>query len=107
MTPDELKRRQDLVFQLMENAAINGLRCPTFRDMPPGCNHVPVALALQGRIKIEVMASNWRVVTIMEGPNTGKATARPPFGTGKPYRMIYRGRWTKRRGWGCASSDAA
>jgi hypothetical protein len=79
----------DKAFATLEAAAIAGERCP---QAPPHGNmrpEYPRDLARAGRIKIEIYMHNWRVVTIMEGPNKGKHTLLPSR-AGKPYRVIYK-----------------
>lgn len=78
----------DKAFAMIEAAAIKGERCPQ-NDVFPGKKGAVPELARQGRIKIEVFAHNWRVVTIMEGPNKGKRTKAAPMGS-EPYKVIYK-----------------
>ena len=77
-----------VLFQRLCDCAIRGERCPTadqLAGLPP-----PSELAHAGKIRIEVFARNWRVVTILTGPHAGKSTMRDPAGVrgAKPYRVI-------------------
>lgn len=82
----------DRVFKLLENCAVNGERCP--QKEPHGIlstvENIAIAdLARAGRIRVEIFAHNWRVVTICEGPHRGKKTAPSPYkGGGIPYKVI-------------------
>lgn len=78
------------VFNQLVDAAVNGLRCPvTARDgldgLPAGATHV---LARDGRIRIEIFPKNYRRVTILEGPHTGKMTKSPPGPPANPIRVV-------------------
>lgn len=76
-------------FALLEAAAAVGERCPQSRPFGPLDAPAAGQLARAGRIRVEIFAHNWRVVTIMEGPQRGKATAPSPHpGRGKPYKVI-------------------
>jgi len=76
---------------LIEAAAVKGERCPQAKPFGPLDAAAPAALARAGHIRIEIYMHNFRVVTIMEGPNKGKKTqAAPAKGTGKPYKIIYK-----------------
>lgn len=68
----------DSAFALIEQAAIDGERCPKSRPHGPLGTNDSTALCRQGRIKIEVFGHNWRIATILVGPHAGKATQRPP-----------------------------
>lgn len=83
----------EMGFALIELAAENGERCPTNQsaENPTGelRSGVTTALLKQGRIRVEVYAHNWRVVTILTGPHAGKRTAPSPYkGAGKPYLTL-------------------
>lgn len=83
----------DAGFKLIEQAALNGARCPTNRSQenPTGelASGITSALVKAGRIRIEVYAHNWRVVEILIGPHTGLRTASSPYkGSGKPYLVL-------------------
>lgn len=81
----------DLDFAAIEAAAAKGERCPQSRPHGPLNAGSSAALARAGRIRVEIFAHNWRVVTIMEGPHKGKQTMGSPYaGSGKPYRVIYK-----------------
>ena len=89
---DKMLRR---VFALVEASAVNNERCPQLQ--PHGVlsfaeNIAILALARAGRLRIEIFAHNWRVVTICEGPHRGKHTMRSPYkGGGQPYKVIQKG----------------
>ncbi len=79
----------DREFGLLERAAAAGERCPQSGNFGPLKSHFTTALARAGRIRIEIYAHNWRVVTILDGPHRGKRTAETPYkGTGRPYMTI-------------------
>ena len=65
-------------FRLLEAAAVAGERCP--QSWPHGSIRSGTIAKLidAGRIRSEVYAKNWRVVTILEGPNKGKSTESSP-----------------------------
>ncbi len=73
-------------FALLEYAAVRNLRCP--KNSPFGPIQSPVLRALyrRGMIKGEIYMSNWRVITLLVGPNAGKSTAMFP-GSAKPYKI--------------------
>jgi hypothetical protein len=97
MTPDERAREHERVFAVIEHAAVAGLRCPGADEIKAPHGVVPI-LARSGRIRIEVYAGNWRVITITSGEHAGKQTAPPPFQHSGPYIMIDRnGRHEKGR----------
>jgi hypothetical protein len=76
MTPTEQKIAS--AFSMIEAAAVKGVRCPENYDLP--LTTAAVALAKQGKIKIEISGRNYRQVTILVGPNAGKTTAPNPKG---------------------------
>lgn len=76
-------------FALLEEVARKGERCPAGKPYGPLNPNVMSALAHAGRIRIEIFTRNWRVVTIMEGPNKGAQTM-PPWRGGKPYRTVFK-----------------
>lgn len=82
LTPDE-------AFALCEAAAVAGVRAPQGRgDSPIGLRSADTtALALAGRIRVEIYAWNWRVIEILVGPNAGKRTLAAPHGQ-KPWKII-------------------
>lgn len=87
----------DEAFAVLEHAAATGERCPMNKTRGFWKTMIS-SLAHAGKIRIEVFSRNWRVVTILEGPQRGKATAAPPFKTNGPYLTIdAEGR--KRHGW--------
>lgn len=65
-------------FELIEAAAVKGSRCPMNWDLP--IMSAAGKLAREGKIKIEISGHNYRTVTILVGPHTGKATAADPSG---------------------------
>lgn len=65
-------------FEMIEAAAVNGDRCPMGWDLP--LIGAPGILARDGKIKIEISGHNYRQVTILTGPNAGRATAPNPSG---------------------------
>lgn len=81
------------VFSLLVDAAIAGRRCPTADELENAAGTygriAPILLAEEGKIRIEVFAHNWRVVTICEGPHAGAKTAPPPGQREhQPYHVI-------------------
>lgn len=79
----------DREFALLESAAANGERCPQSIPHGPLNSAVTGALARAGRIRIEIFAHNWRVVTLMDGPHKGKQTMPTPHkGSRRPYKII-------------------
>lgn len=84
LTPQE---RIEKCFEAIVHAVISGQRCPendTLHVNTERCRH----LALAGRIKVEVFARNYRVVTILDGPHAGKKTAPAPYNVQKPKFVI-------------------
>lgn len=78
-------------FEILEAAAVAGERCPVTSG--PGAHRelkkeAVAALAAAGRIAIEISSKNWRQVTIMTGPNAGKATAPNPDKHARVYQTI-------------------
>lgn len=73
---DVIDKRRAATFARLEACALAGERCPT-RDRLPTDD--VTWLAHSGKIRIEVSTHNWRVVTILVGPNKGKATAPNPI----------------------------
>lgn len=85
ITPELLNEQ----FEILERAAAAGERCPQSGNFGPLKSHVTTALARAGKIRIEIYAHNWRVVTILEGRHRGKRTAETPYkGTRRPYMTI-------------------
>lgn len=76
--------RIEQAFGLIEAAAVAGARCPQNEPHGPIASGAVTALVEAGRVKSEIYAHNWRVVTILAGPNRGQTTAPPPLG-GSPY----------------------
>lgn len=82
-------RDKDSAFSILERAAKLGERCPQSFPFGPLASNVTTTLAHEGRIRIEIFAHNWRVITILSGPNRGKHTMLSPYkGSGKPYKTI-------------------
>ena len=77
----------DRSFALLEAAAIAGERCPQGQPHGPIPSGHTKKLAEQGKIRIEIFRHNWRVVTILVGPNAGKETKACPVG-GMPYMVV-------------------
>jgi hypothetical protein len=84
------------VFVMINAAAVNGERCP--QKQPSGTfsreqNDALLALARAGKLRVEIFVHNWRVVTICEGPNSGRHTMLPPKRPYpiKPYKVIAKG----------------
>lgn len=75
-------------FAFLVHVACRGERCPAGKPYGPLVPAVMSALAHAGRIRIEIFAHNWRVVTIMEGPLMGRSTMASPRG-GLPYRTVF------------------
>ncbi len=89
------KELADELFMIIEEEALKGNRCPTldeFRDKfqfsMSWCR--PVMLADAGRVVVEIYCWNWRVVTLMEGPNKGIHTRLPPHTVARPYKTYYK-----------------
>lgn len=74
-------------FDLFVAAAIAGERCPSNVPYGPLKSAAGLALARQGRIRIEISNKNWRTVTILTGPHAGQHTQRDPGGA-KPWKII-------------------
>lgn len=73
---------------MLEAAAVNNERCPQNSPHGPLTPGHTTELARTGKIRIEVFRGNWRVVTILVGPNRGKQTAPEPSGAIRPYMVI-------------------
>lgn len=67
----------EAAFAELEQAAVAGARCPVNGTGYINSLRLRV-LADAGRITIQVFPRNWRVVTILTGPNARKKTAKPP-----------------------------
>ncbi len=67
-------------FALLEQAAEQGTRCPMSYPKGPINRGVVGELVARGMIKSEVSGQNYRVVTILKGPQAGKQTAPNPTG---------------------------
>jgi hypothetical protein len=100
-SPARSERLEEFVLEMVERAALEGKRCPTRFDIAREVvssrvvpymagSSVPSVfkrLSLKGLISVSVYARNYRVVTILKGPNAGKTTLPPPF-EGKPHTII-------------------
>lgn len=76
-------------FALIEEAALKGERAPQGHPHGPLGNGTVTALYRTGRIRGAIYQNNWRVLTILTGPNAGKSTASPPT-SGRPHLIIDR-----------------
>lgn len=78
----------DETFAKLERCAVNNERCPS--DLPHGTLKQGAVgrLAKAGRVRSEVFRGNWRVVTLLTGPNAGKTTKEAPHPHGKPYIIM-------------------
>lgn len=74
-------------FAMLERAAASGARCPK-AGTDGLTSQLTGDLARAGRIRIDVYPHNWRVVTIMTGPNAGKSTEPAPNKKWRPYLTI-------------------
>jgi hypothetical protein len=85
-----LRRREidwlDKNFKLLEDAALAGDRCPQSHPHGPIDSGAITELVRVKRIRSEVYAHNYRVVTILVGPHKGKSTAPAAPGLA-PYRI--------------------
>lgn len=78
-----MAQSQDSAFAIIERAAAAGARCPTADQ---GLQTATVsALARAGKIKVQIYALNWRVVTVLVGDHKGKKTAPCPHKNNGPY----------------------
>lgn len=81
------------LFKQLENCVALGARCPQtlpFGPLTRAANKGVIELARRGRIKLDIYAHNWRVVTMCEGRHFGKSTEMPPYQHGAPYKTIQR-----------------
>ena len=93
--------REAFVFELIENAAKAGNRCPTNLEIatllvnsglvkkygPSAVPRIFMQLVRTGLLTVRVYGQNWREAVILSGPNAGKSTLRPSHGR-KPYVVI-------------------
>lgn len=81
----KISTAEDRSFALIEAAAVKGARCPA--NLANG-GTIPGAhisqLVKDGRIRVEIYALNYRVITILKGPHAGKSTRGAPRDQ-KPY----------------------
>jgi len=87
MTRHKVTNLAEVCFQLIENAAIAGVRCPMSRPYGPLDSEGVSRLVTDGRIRVEIFRQNWRVITLLTGPHAGKSTKAAPGG-GMPYRTL-------------------
>jgi hypothetical protein len=80
-----MARRQHALAAI-EAAVRDGARCPLNDQI--GGSKVIAGLALEGLLKIEVYAHNYRVVTMLTGELKGRHTPLPPGKSPKPYLVI-------------------
>lgn len=81
----------DRAFAILEQAAVNGERCPVTSgpNAASGIKSKHISeLAKAGRIFVEVSSRNWRRVTILTGPNAGKSTAPNPDRHARVYQTV-------------------
>lgn len=64
----------DETFAAIEAAAVAGERCPMSQPYGPLNAGAVTALCREGKIRVYISQHNWRTVTILVGPNTGKST---------------------------------
>jgi hypothetical protein len=85
----------DRIFTMLVGIACRGERAPQLQ--PHGVltvaeNNAILEMARAGRLRVEIFAHNWRVVTICEGQYRGRHTQLSPYkGGGEPYRVIQKG----------------
>jgi predicted carbohydrate-binding protein with CBM5 and CBM33 domain len=81
----------DLAFARLEQIASKGERCPVTSgpdaDGSLASGQVS-ALAKAGKIFVEISSKNWRRVTILTGPYTGKSTAPNPHKGTRVYHTV-------------------
>lgn len=77
-----LKAQQiEQAFQMLEAAAVAGMRCPADKTQGGSLPDGAVSeLWRRGKIKSEVSGRNFRQITILVGPHAGKKTAPNPEG---------------------------
>lgn len=82
------------IMALLEAAVRRGERAPTNEQIQYmladgfwGVAPYMKMLRDMGQIRVDVYASNWRVVTILVGELKGQHTMKP-VGRGKPYRIL-------------------
>ncbi len=91
----DLETRLGHVFGMVEEAAVQGFRCPTNEELreafrKKGFLHNATAtacppnslatLARRGKIRVEIYGRNWRVAEILTGIHRGKRTLGSPHG---------------------------
>lgn len=76
-------------FALIEAAAVKGERAPQGAPHGPLGNGTVTALYRAGRVRGAIYSNNWRVLTILAGPNAGKSTMAAPAGA-RPHLILDR-----------------
>jgi len=74
-------------FSLLVGVALAGERCPK-AGTDGITSQLTSDLARRGHIRIDVYPHNYRVITILTGPNAGIATKPPTDPKWKPYLTI-------------------
>jgi hypothetical protein len=74
-------------FEMLERIALAGDRCPT-AGTDGLTSQLTSDLARRGDLRIDVYAKNYRVITILTGPNAGRHTALPANPKLKPYLTV-------------------
>src|SRR5437868_14199791 len=81
----------DRAFEILERCAEKNERCPVTSG-PDAHKELKSAdvgrLAKAGKIFVEISSKNWRRVTILSGPQTGKSTAANPYKGSRVYQTI-------------------
>lgn len=87
--PKNLRPKEQLLFDVLQTAAIMGDRCPCLDELighgiPTSVT--PAELARAGLINVEIYGQNFRVVEMRSGYHKGKRTLTPK--KGKPVKKI-------------------
>jgi hypothetical protein len=100
--------RIESTFAVLEAAAIAGERCPmSAPHCADGINgHDVSVLVKTGRVLIEISSRNWRVITILTGPNAGRSTAADPDPRSTPHLTVSANGRTVNREPACRVSTA-
>ncbi len=94
MTTAVSRDKIEKAFAVIEAAALAGARCPASTGSgahPDLLAPAMRALRYSGDIRVEIYRYNFRKVTILTGPNAGKATADPPGERQRPIRVLDNG----------------
>lgn len=86
--PFDHARELIAAFEMIEQAAIKGERCPQSGNFGPLRTSLARELARLGRIRIEISSLNWRQIVLLDGPHKGKATAPNPHKGTRVYQVI-------------------